>query len=89
MNDRRCDDEYSRYNKKQRKESRFWDGIEEACRQWCCCIDEVPERKDGEGFSDFFYEIFEDKEKEYVQQVRELNGGRLPIFSKTDKNYER
>ena len=33
--------------------------LEEACRQWCDCIDDVPERKDGEGFADFFYEIFE------------------------------
>lgn len=30
--------------------------IEEACRQWCGFIDEVPERKDGEGFAKFFYE---------------------------------
>ncbi len=75
--------------KSKEKKAVFEMVLEEACRQWCCCIDEVPERKDGEGFSDFFYEIFEDKEKEYVQQVRELNGGKLPTFSKADKDYER
>lgn len=48
------------------------------CRQWCDCIDDVPKRKDGEGFADFFYEIFEDKEDEYIEQIKELNGGRLP-----------
>lgn len=75
--------------KSKEKKAVFEMVLEEACRQWCDCIDEAPERKDGEGFSDFFYEIFEDKEKEYVQQVRELNGGKLPSFSKTDKDYER
>ena len=63
--------------------------LEEACRQWCDCIDDVPERKDGEGFADFFYEIFEDKEKEYVQQVKEMNGGRLPSLQPKHKDHER
>lgn len=63
--------------------------LEEACRQWCDCIDVVPERKDGEGFADFFYEIFEDKEKEYVQQIKEMNGGRLPSSQPKYKDHER
>lgn len=46
--------------------------IEEACRQWCDIIDEAPERKDGEGFANFFYEIFEDKEQEYLEEQAEL-----------------
>ena len=48
--------------------------LEEACRQWCACIDEAPERKDGEGFSDFFYEIFADKEQEYLENASALAG---------------
>ena len=43
--------------------------LEEACRQWCDCIDEAPERKDGEGFANFFYEIFEEKEQEYLENA--------------------
>lgn len=46
--------------------------LEEACRQWCCFIDEVPERKDGEGFANFFYEIFADKEREYLENAAAL-----------------
>lgn len=53
--------------------------LEEACRQWCCVIDDAPERKDGEGFSSFFYEIFEEKEQEYLEQVLAMNDGKLPI----------
>lgn len=45
--------------------------IEEACRQWCDFIDEAPERKDGEGFANFFYEIFADKEQEYIEVLIE------------------
>ena len=63
--------------------------LEEACRQWCVFIDDAPERKDGEGFANFFYEIFEDKEKEYVQQIKELNGGKIPSFPLRNKDYER
>lgn len=59
--------------------------LEETCRQWCCFIDEAPERKDGEGFADFFYEIFDEKEKEFIQQVREMNGGRLPSFQPNER----
>lgn len=55
--------------------------LEEACRQWCCFIDEAPERKDGEGFADFFYEIFSDKEKEYLENIG--------IQNKNKKDYER
>ncbi len=43
--------------------------LEEACRQWCCFIDEAPERADGEGFAQFFYEIFEQKEQEYMEDL--------------------
>ena len=46
--------------------------LEEACRQWCDIIDEAPDRKDGEGFANFFYEIFADKEQEYLEGLAEL-----------------
>lgn len=46
--------------------------IEEACRQWCSFIEESPERKDGEGFADFFYEIFKEKEHEYLENYNEI-----------------
>lgn len=55
--------------------------LEEACRQWCDFIDEIPERKDGEGFADFFFEIFKEKEIEYAYQAYELEqfaGGNMP-----------
>lgn len=32
--------------------------LEEACRQWCDFIEECPERLTGEGFGDFFLEIY-------------------------------
>lgn len=63
--------------------------LEEACRQWCDFIDEAPERKDGDGFANFFYEIFEDKEKEYLEQFLDLNDGKLPPFQPKHKDYER
>lgn len=63
--------------------------LEEACRQWCNFIEEVPERKDGEGFANFFYEIFEDKEKEYLEQLLDLNDGKLPPLQPKHKDYER
>lgn len=47
--------------------------LEEACRQWCDFIEDAPERKDGEGFADFFYEIFADKEQEYLENVAALS----------------
>jgi len=50
--------------------------LEEACRQWCSFIDDAPERKDGEGFADFFYEVFMDKEREYAEQQPCMNNGR-------------
>lgn len=43
--------------------------IEEACRQWCDFIDESPERKTGKGFADFFFQIFQDKEIEYIKAM--------------------
>ena len=48
--------------------------IEEACRQWCCFIDEAPERKDGDGFAKFFYDIFKEKEQEYLEAYNEQQG---------------
>lgn len=50
----------------------FNEVLEEACRQWCDFINDVPERKSGEGFSDFFFEIFQEKEKEFMNQYREI-----------------
>lgn len=47
--------------------------IEEACRQWCCFVDEAPERKTGEGFAEFFYEIFKAKQDEYLEAYNEIN----------------
>lgn len=46
--------------------------LEEACRQWCAFLDDAPERADGEGFAEFFFEIFKDKELEYAEQVYAL-----------------
>lgn len=43
--------------------------LEEACRQWCDGLADAPERADGEGFAEFFYEIFQEKELEYAAQV--------------------
>ena len=45
--------------------------LNEACRQWCCFIDEAPERKSGEGFADFFKEIYEEKSQEYRSELTE------------------
>lgn len=45
--------------------------LEEACRQWCAFIPDTPERMNGEGFADFFYEIFEQKQEEYIQEMKE------------------
>lgn len=41
--------------------------LEEACRQWCCFVDEAPERLDGVGFSNFYREICEQKTDEYAE----------------------
>ena len=46
------------------KKAVFEKCLNEACRQWCEFIDEAPERKNGEGFAHFFYEVFDDKWKE-------------------------
>ncbi len=50
--------------------------LEEACRQWCEFIEDAPERKSGEGFADFFYEIFQEKEVEFYQDYCMKNDGR-------------
>lgn len=58
--------------------------LDEACRQWCCFIDETPERKDGEGFANFFYEIFEDKAEEYlIHTYRKERSCRIGWMGKT------
>lgn len=41
--------------------------LEEAARQWCDGLSSAPERADGEDFADFFYEIFEQKQQEYME----------------------
>lgn len=43
--------------------------LDEACRQWCEFIEESPERKDGEGFANFFKEIFNEKLEEFSNNV--------------------
>lgn len=43
--------------------------LEEACRQWCAVLPDAPERMDGEGFANFFYKIFEQKEAERNQEA--------------------
>ena len=59
--------------------------LEEACRQWCCFIDDAPERKDGEGFAQFFFEIFEGKEKDYWEQIADAQ----PFRKNIKQNLER
>lgn len=61
--------------------------IEESCRQWCAFFPDAPDRMGGEGFADFFYEVFEQKEAEYLEQAKFLqevkeSGGTLA--EKTD-----
>ena len=51
--------------------------LEEACRQWCAVIPDVPERMDGEGFADFFYEIFQEKGNEYIREAKEETAEKL------------
>lgn len=46
--------------------------LEEACRQWCDTLSDAPERMNGEGFANFFYEIFQDKQAEYIRDAKEL-----------------
>lgn len=53
------------------KKAVFEKCLNEACRQWCEFVDEAPERRNGKDFAHFFYEVFDDKWKEYSQ---ELNG---------------
>lgn len=55
------------------RQSIFCIVLEEACRQWCAFIDATPERKDGEGFAEFFFEIFSEKEEEYLEQARSVD----------------
>lgn len=40
--------------------------LDEACRQWCDFIDEAPERRDGEFFTEFFEDICKQKYEEYL-----------------------
>ncbi|RFZ77803.1 hypothetical protein DS742_16240 [Lacrimispora amygdalina] len=49
--------------------------LEEACRQWCDFIDECPDRATGEGFGDFFFEIYAEKKDEYATELREIRLG--------------
>ena len=46
--------------------------LEEACRQWYAFIDEHPDRTTGEGFGDFFFEVYEEKKDEYAAELREI-----------------
>jgi len=41
--------------------------LDEACRQWCDFIDESPERRGGEYFTEFYAEICEQKYREYLE----------------------
>ena len=45
--------------------------LNEACRQWCAFLDEAPERKDGEGFAEFYREIYLQKSEEYRNELKE------------------
>ena len=45
------------------KASRMLDG---ACRQWCKFIDENPERRSGEFFTEFYEKICKQKYQEYL-----------------------
>lgn len=47
--------------------------LEEACRQWCDLLEDAPERKDGERFAEFFFEVFEAKEDEYMEEIWSLD----------------
>lgn len=47
--------------------------MEEACRQWCDLLEDAPERKDGERFAEFFFEVFEAKEDEYMEEILSLD----------------
>lgn len=46
--------------------------LEEACRQWCEFLADAPERATGEGFAEFFLEVFQEKELEYAAQIYEM-----------------
>ena len=50
------------------KQTKFEVIVDEACRQWCDFIDEAPERRTGEGFAQFFYEILKDIYPELVDK---------------------
>lgn len=47
--------------------------LEEACRQWYDLLEDAPERKDGEHFTEFFFEVFEAKEDEYMEEISSLD----------------
>ena len=55
----------------------FDEFLEEACRQWCDFIDDEPERATGEGFAGFFYEIFEMKEEEMLEELNARINARI------------
>lgn len=40
--------------------------LEEACKQWCASLEDNPDHKNGQGFTDFFYQTFENHEQEYM-----------------------
>lgn len=41
--------------------------MDEACRQWCDLIEECRERADGQGFTEFYHEICDQKYEEYTE----------------------
>lgn len=75
--------------KSKKRLSVFEPCLEEACRQWCAFIDEAPERKDGEGFAAFFYEIFSDKEKEYAENIEDAQSKRAASVRPKERDCER
>ena len=62
--------------------------LEEACRQWCDFIEECPERLTGEGFGDFFLEIYFEKKDEYAKELREIRSEANADTARLDNNAE-
>lgn len=75
--------------KSEKKKQIFDKALEESCRQWCEFIEDAPERKDGEGFAEFFYEIFEEKEKELLEQVSDSKNHRKQKGKTVHRGQER
>ena len=44
-------------------------GMDEACRIWCDSIEDAPEKAEGYGFSEFFYNVYAEKREEYLKEV--------------------